>query len=162
MVGAMIVLVAVVIAFVVFRDINRNDPASPVRAVDYTQTLDYGREQASFDLLAPASLPEGWIATTVEYVPGADDRWHLGMLTDQERYVGLEQSDDSVESMLETHVDEETTAGEPVLVAGEQWSTWTDAGGDLALVRETDGVTTLVVGHEVPLEDLVDFAASLS
>ena len=46
-------------------------------------------------------------------------------------------------------------------MAGERWATWTDEGGDLALVRRVDGITTLVVGHEVPREDLVDFAASL-
>jgi hypothetical protein len=162
MIGAMVVLVAVVVAFVVFRDANRADPASPVQAVDYGRDADYARQQASFDLLAPESLPQGWKATTVEYVPGPDDRWHLGMLTENDRYVGLEQSDDPVRSMLETHVDPEPTPGKPVLVDGVRWSTWADSGGDLALVRRDAGTTTLVVGHEVPSEVLVDFAASLS
>ena len=161
MVGAMVVLVAVVVGFVVFRDANRSDPADPVRAVDYSRDADFARGQASFDLVAPPSLPEGWRATTVEYVPGPQDRWHLGMLTGQDRYVGLEQSADSVETMLETHVDATTDEGEPVLVDGVRWSTYTDVGGDLALVRRVDGTTTLVVGHEVPESDLVDFAASL-
>ena len=161
MVGAMVVLVAVVVGFVVFRDANRSDPADPVRAVDYSRDADFARGQASFDLVAPPSLPEGWRATTVEYVPGPQDRWHLGMLTGQDRYVGLEQSADSVETMLETHVDATTDEGEPVLVGGVRWSTYTDVGGDLALVRRVDGTTTLVVGHEVPESDLADFAASL-
>jgi uncharacterized protein DUF4245 len=161
MVGAMVVLVAVVVGFAVFRDANRSDPAEPVRAVDYSRDADFAREQASFDLVAPPSLPEGWRATTVEYVPGAQDRWHLGMLTGQDRYVGLEQSADSVESMLETHVDATTDEGEPVLVDGVRWSTYTDSGGDLALVRRVAGTTTLVVGHEVPESELTDFAASL-
>jgi uncharacterized protein DUF4245 len=161
MVGAMVVLVAVVVGFAVFRDANRSDPADPVRAVDYSRDADFAREQASFDLVAPPSLPEGWRATTVEYIPGAQDRWHLGMLTGKDRYVGLEQSADSVASMLETHVDATTNEGEPVLVDGVRWSTYTDSGGDLALVRRVAGTTTLVVGHEVPESDLTDFAASL-
>lgn len=161
MVGAMLVLVAVVVAFVVFREANREDPVSPVRAVDYSRDADYAREQASFDLLAPAALPNGWRATTVEYVPGPEDRWHLGILTEKQRYVGLEQADDSVQTMLETYVDPTTEQGEPVLVNGVRWSTWSDAGGDLALVRRVNGTTTLVVGHEVPPAELVDFAASL-
>ena len=41
------------------------------------------------------------------------------------------------------------------------WTTYTDSGGDLALVRRAEGTTTLVVGHEVPQGDLVAFAASL-
>ena len=169
MVGAMVVLVAVVVGFVVFRDANRSDPADPVRAVDYSRDADFAREQASFDLVAPPSLPEGWRATTVEYVPGPHDRWHLGMLTGQDRYVGLEQSGDSVDTMLETAkvgprdylIDATTDEGEPVLVDGVRWSTYTDSGGDLALVRRAAGTTTLVVGHEVPESDLTDFVASL-
>jgi hypothetical protein len=161
MVGAMVVLVAVVVGFVVFRDVNRSDPATPVRAVDYTRAADYARGQASFTLLAPPSLPAGWRATTVDYVPGRHDRWHLGMLTGQDRYVGLEQSADPVAAMVETHVDPAAEKGAPVQVAGVPWATYTDSGGDLALVRRAGGTTTLVVGHEVPQATLVDFVASL-
>lgn len=157
----MIVLVLVVVGFVVFRDANRSDPADPVRAVDYSRDADFAREQASFDLVAPPTLPEGWRATTVEYVPGPDDRWHLGMLTGDDRYVGLEQSADSVAGMVKSYVDATTRKGSPVQVAGEPWSTYSDSGGDLALVRRAGGTTTLVVGHDVPQADLVDFAASL-
>jgi hypothetical protein len=161
MVGAMLVLVAVVVGFVVFRDVNRADPASPVHAIDYGREADFARKQASFDLLAPPTLPEGWRATTVEFVPGPANRWHLGILTGQERYVGLEQSADSVAKMVETHVDPDAAKGAPVLVDGQPWATYTDSGGDRALVRRAGGTTTLVVGHDVPQDDLVDFAASL-
>ncbi len=157
----MVVLVAVVVGLVVFRDANRQDPRGPVKEVDYTQAADFARQQASFEVLAPASLPEGWRATTVEYRPGTNDRWHLGLLTDQDRYVGLEQSDDSVGSMVKTYVDPDAAEGAPARVGGEPWSTYSDPGGDLALVRRQDGVTTLVVGHEVPQDDLVAFTASL-
>ena len=161
LVGAMLVILAVVIAFVVFREINRNDPAGPVRAIDYARDADFARDQAGFEVRAPASLPEGWRATTARYVPGADERWHLGMLTEDDRYVGLEQSAASADAMVEEHVDEEATRGDPVSVAGAEWSTWRDDGGDLALVREDAGTTTLVVGHEVDAEVLVAFVASL-
>jgi hypothetical protein len=87
--------------------------------------------------------------------------WHLGVLTDQDRYVGLEQADRSVRKMLAEHVDEEPTRGGPVDVEGVRWSTYTDGGGDLALVRREGGTTTLVVGHDVPQDDLVSYAASL-
>lgn len=161
MVGAMIVLVLVVVGFVLLRDANRDDPASPVQAVDYTADVDYARRQATFDLVAPPSLPPGWIATSVRYVPGREESWHLGLLTADERYVGLEQADASVESMVEEHVDAEAVEGAPVTVSGSRWQTWTDEGGDLALVRQSTDVTTLVVGHEVPSEELEAFAATL-
>lgn len=161
MVGALVVLVGVVGAFVGLREINRDDPPSPVREVDYAKVADLARERADFDLVAPASLPPGWRATTVNYVDGEDAHWHLGLLTDQDRYVGLEQADSSAKSMVQTHVDEAAAPGESVEVAGVEWSTWTDDEGDLALVRETPDTTTVVVGHEVSEPVLVDFAASL-
>lgn len=157
----MVVLVVLVLAFVLFRDLNRSDPPSPVRAVEYVQAAEFAREQASFDLVAPASLPEGWRATTVEYVPGSDDLWHLGLLTDEDRYVGLEQADASAESLVEAYVDDAAVRGEPVEIDGERWTTWTDEGGDLALVRRAGETTTLVVGHRVPQETLVAFIQSL-
>ena len=161
MVGAMIVLVVVVIGFVLFRDANRVDPASPVRSVDYQQAADYARGQAGFDLLSPTDLPEGWRATSAGYVPGDDEAWHLGLLTDDERYVGLEQSGSSVDSVVEEFVDPAAKRGQPVEVDGRPWQTWSDDGGDLALVRSQGGTTTLVVGHDVPEGALAEFVGSL-
>jgi hypothetical protein len=161
MVGAMVVLVLVVLGFVLFRDLNRNDPPSPVRTVDYEQAAEYARDQASFDVVSPEDLPEGWRATSARYLTGESGSWHLGLLTDDDRYVGLEQSASTADAMVEEHVDAQAVEGDPVTVDGEDWATWSDSGGDLALVRETDGTTTLVVGHEVPEATLADFAARL-
>lgn len=161
MVGAMVVLVAVVVGFVALRDANRADPRSPVSAVEFTRAADFAQQKAGFDLLVPVSLPQGWRATTVEYVPGDEERWHLGLLTDDDRYVGIEQADDSVRTMVERHVDVQTKRGDPVEVDGASWATYTDDGGDLALVRRDAGTTSLVVGHEVPRAELVAFVASL-
>ena len=160
MIGAMVVLVLVVGAFVVFRDVTREDPADPVEAVEFKRAATYARTQADFDLLAPDRLPEGWIATSVRYRGGEEQSWHLGVLTDEKRYVGLEQSGRTVPDMVEDFVDEEASQGEDVSVAGETWESWTDDDEDLALVREADGVTTLVVGR-VPLATLEQLIATL-
>jgi hypothetical protein len=159
MIGAMLVLLAVIGAFVAFRAVNRNEPESPVRAVDYQQTLDYARGQVDFPLLAPASLPDGWRATSADFVP-EPPRWHLGVLTDENRYVGLEQSRGSLEKMVETYVDREAVRGRTVQVEGEAWRTWSDGDGDTALARVDDEVTTLVVGT-AGLDVLVDYVESL-
>lgn len=157
----MVVLVALVLGFVAFRELNRDEPASPVDEVDYTRTVEFAEGQAGVDLPAPRSLPRGWRATSVDFVPGEKGRWHLGMLTDEDRYVGLEQSAGSAESMVHTHVDPQASRGGSVTIAGDEWRIWTDEGGDQALVRSTDSTTTLVVGHDVPRAELVDFVASL-
>ena len=159
MIGAMLVLLAVIGAFVVFRDVNRTDLENPVRAVDYPQTLGYARDQADFRLLAPTTLPEGWRATSVDFVP-EPAKWHLGVLTDQDRYVGLEQSRSSLDDMVETYVDREAVRGKPVEVEGQAWRSWTDQGGDTALTREDGEITTLVVST-AGLDVLVEYVETL-
>ncbi|HEU4512574.1 MAG TPA: DUF4245 domain-containing protein [Nocardioidaceae bacterium] len=159
MVGAMIVAVAAVVAFVVLRDLNRTDVEVDVPSVDYQKVLELSGEQVDFTPVAPPTLPEGWKATSVRLTP-QPARWHLGVLTDEGRYVGLEQSRSSEENMVERYVDEEAVRGEPVDIEGETWRTWTDEGGDTALTRVEDGVTTVVVG--TPGEDvLVAYVESL-
>jgi hypothetical protein len=160
MVGAMIVLAAVIAGFVVFREINRNDPATPVRDVQYQQTADFARSQADFELLAPETLPDGWRATSVEFVP-EPARWHLGLLTDEDRYVGLEQAGSSEQDMVETYVDRDAVRAGTMDVDGTTWKVWTDSGGDTALVRTEGGTTTLVVGT-VDRDVLAEFLADLT
>jgi hypothetical protein len=161
MVGAMVLLVVVVLLFVGFRALLAKQPERAVAAVDYRREVPAARKAADFALLAPPSLPRGWEATTVTFSDSPGSHWHLGVLTDENRYVGLEQGDEPVSSMLTTYVDQSTTRGKPVTVGGQSWSTYTDAQDDLALVRREGRTTTLVVGHAVPRAQLLAYAASL-
>jgi hypothetical protein len=160
MLGAMLVLVLVVGAFVVFRETTRDEPANPVEAVDFKRPAQFARDEADFALVAPQKLPEGWMATSVRFTQGDEQAWHLGMLTDERRYIGLEQSNRTVDDMVEDFVDEEAEQGEDITVDGETWESYTDAGDDLALVRESDDVTTVVVGR-VSQETLEELIATL-
>jgi hypothetical protein len=160
MVGAMLVLLLVVAAFVLFRDLNRNQPENPVEALEYLTVAEYAREEADFALVSPEALPEGWIATSVRFDRTGRQLWHLGILTDEERYVGLEQSPRSVARMVEQFVDEDATEGDQVTVDGEVWRTFTDEGGDLALVRRAQDSTVLVLGR-VPRATLEELVARL-
>lgn len=146
MIGAMLVLLLVIAGFWAFRELNRTTPESPVRTVDYVEVAEFARGEAGFNLLAPESLPSGWRATSATYTPPPDEAWHLGVLTAEERYVGLEQATSSPESMVETYVGEEATRAGKVEIAGRSWTAWSDPGGDQALVRRGDEITTLVVG----------------
>jgi hypothetical protein len=161
MVGAMLVLGVLIIGWVAIRSLTSDAPTSAVQRVDYARDVPVARKAADFDLVAPPRLPQGWQATTVRYTPAPGAHWHLGVLTDARRYVGLEQSRDSVRSMVRDFVDESAVRGPSTDVAGVAWSTYNDEGGDLALVRRAGGTTTLVVGHEVPRSALVSYAASL-
>ncbi len=161
MVGAMLLLVLLIGAFVIFRDANRNDPADPVEPVDWRSAATYAREQADFEVLAPDRLPSGWIATSVRFGQGDEQSWHLGVLTDEKRYIGLEQGPDPASSMAAQFIDEDAEADGEVQVSGQTWEVWRDD-TDTALVRESDGgVTTLVVGT-VGLDQLEDYVDRLA
>jgi hypothetical protein len=159
LVGAMLVLLLLVVGAVVLRDLDRTEPEQPVAPVEWRQSVAFARAQAEFELLAPRSLPTGWRATSVEFSQDPP-RWHLGLLTRRDRYVGLEQTGDLARSAVETYVDEAATREESLLIGGQRWAQWTDSGGDRALVRRQDGLTTLVVGP-VPRPVLVDFVGLL-
>jgi hypothetical protein len=162
MVGAMIVLIVLLVVWLGFRSLTADDPKSAVHVVDYAQVVTPAKKAADFDLVAPTKLPEGWRATSVGFTDTTPQHWHLGVLTDQDRYVGLEQGEDSARSMVREYVDEEASRGRPVDVAGQPWTTYTDAGGDLALVRTDGKATTLVVGHDVPRAALLSYVAGLA
>jgi hypothetical protein len=160
MVGAMIVLILVVAGFVAFRAVNRTELEREVEPVDYAAPARFAQEQADFELLTPRRLPAGWVATSVRFIPGEEQSWHIGLLTDEEEYVGLEQVDRSVADLVRQHVDEDAVAGDDVTIEGATWSSWTDDGGDTALTYAGEDVTTLVVGT-VPEETLISFVESL-
>ena len=161
MVAAMAVLVALLIGYVLVRNLFYSDDApNPVQPVDYHQPAHFARQTADFPLMAPRRLPPGWIATSVRFTDGEDQAWHLGVLTGDRKYVGLEQAEASAADMVEKYVDPDATQGSDRTIHGRSWQTWSDAGGDHALVRESHGATTLLVGT-VPESTLEDYLRTL-
>ncbi len=160
MVGAMVLLLLVMGAFVAFRDLNRTEPEDPIKPVEWQDAASYARQEADFDLVAPRRLPDGWIATSVRFDQAQDDQaWHLGMLTQERRYVGLEQTQDPAVTMVEEFLDPEAERGEDVVIDGRAWQTWSHEDED-ALVSEGSDATALVTGT-VSQEELARFAGSL-
>lgn len=160
LIGAMVISVLAVFAFVVFRDAFRDNEPTPIRAVEWKPWIDAARQENRIDVLAPAALPKGWIAREARYNAGA---LHIAMLTADKSYVGLEQADQSLQNLVEQYVDEDATAGKPVEIDGVTWQTWTDAGGDYALGRATKGprATSYLVVGSADAQEIRDFAASL-
>lgn len=165
LVTAMVVTVLVVLAFVAFRGLFRENKPTPVRTVDYARSLDFGREEGRLAMLAPDRLPRGWRATSASYTRDPSPAWHLGVLTDQEEYVGLEEGRDSPAEMARQHVDVDARRDGTVRIAGERWQVWRDSGGDYAVIRSLPGPervreTVLVVGS-APEQQVRAFAARL-
>lgn len=161
MVGALLVLLLVIGAFLAFRALNRDDLDVEPETVDYRQAVGFAQD-AGRTVVYPASLAEGWRATSVD--SQTERAWGIGFLTPDRKFAGVHQAEASVEDLLETFVDEETEErGEVRLDSAidATWSSYEDSGGDLAYVAELDGQRVLVYGSAAAA-DLRRLAESLT
>ena len=160
MVGAMLLLLLVIAAFVGFRALNREELSVEPERVDYLAAVGFAQEEG-WRVVYPRSLPAGWRPTSLD--ARTEDAWGIGFLT-PDGFVGVRQSDSPVEQLLETYVDEETVAEGPVRLdsgLARVWESWSDPGGDLAYAVETDGRWVMVYGS-APAADLRTLAESLT
>jgi hypothetical protein len=134
--------------------------------VDYAASVRAASADKQLLVLAPDRLPPGWTATSATYTKGPSPSWHLGTLTDDREYVGVEESASGIEDLVQEHVDVNAHGGRDVNIDGEKWQTWTDSGGDYAVthtVKGRDGSpqTVLVVGS-APDDQVRRLAESLT
>ncbi|MDZ5660429.1 DUF4245 domain-containing protein [Nocardioides sp. zg-1308] len=163
MIGALIVTVVFVLAFVAWRGIFRAESDDRPEPVDWQDSVEVA-QQAGLEVVHPRELPAGWIATSVELEAGDDPRWGLGVLTDEGDFVGIRQRDASVDELVEEYVDEKAEAGEDAEIESEitdTWQTWTDEGGDHGFSTELGDESLLVYGS-APVEDVEAFVGLLT
>jgi hypothetical protein len=167
MIGALIVTLLVILAFVAFRAFNRSDLDVKPQKIDYLAQVHYA-QQAGTEVVYPGRLPDGWYATQVRFSPGKQPGLELSMLTGDREYVGFVESPVSPPDLLTTYVDPHPQSGAPVTVDGSvasRWDTWTDSGGDTALVTQRgrgSAQESLLVFGNVSQGQLEELAASLT
>jgi hypothetical protein len=155
LIGALIVTLLAIGAFVLVRSLARADVEVEPEPVDYAAAAEAARG-AGFDVVAPRTLPEGWIATAVDLEQTDPPLWGMSVLTDDELFVGLRQEDESVKDLVELTIDEDAVEGDPLELdsaIGSTWQTWTDEGGDTGYSIEYGDQTVLVYGS-APAGDL--------
>jgi hypothetical protein len=163
MVGALLISLIVIGAFVAFRAINRDELEVEPEAVDYLETVRALQDEG-VTVVYPPSLPEGWIATSVDFQPGQRPAWGLGLLTDDEKFVGIRQEDTPLEDMLDTYVDENASEAATTRISSDvaqSWRQFEDAGGDHAFAAQLDDQWVLVYGSADPA-DLQAFVERLT
>lgn len=162
LIGAMIVTLLAIGAFVLLRSLTREQAEVEREAIDYVASAEAARG-AGFDVVAPSSLPDGWIATAFNFEQTDPPVWGLGILTAEEKFVGLRQEDESVKDLVETNIDEDAIEGDPLVLesaVGSTWQTWTDDGGDTGYSIEYGDQTVLVYGS-APAAELQEFIGLL-
>lgn len=166
LIGAMVVMVLVVVGFVVYRGLFTDPQERRLDDVDYLDAV-LGLQQAGFDVVYPADLPDGWQATGV--LGARDDRvYGLNFYTGEDRFVGLVQADDDVDDLLEAagvENAEEADALTGVNDVAPSWQGWADGGDDdhafSAELPGGDGMTVVVYGS-APVDELADLVGRLT
>jgi hypothetical protein len=97
----------------------------------------------------PAPMPAGWTATSVEFRTPEQSpiTWHLGIITNDRKYVGVEQSNVTGAGFQRDELGKTEDDGTST-VAGVVWERkkLLDRKDENALVLTGSGVTTIVVG----------------
>lgn len=137
---SMVVIGAIILALFGLGKLFTADPESTVKPIDYASVVASARPAATFPLLAPESLPEGWRATSARF---QENGWHLGVLTASDDYVGLEQLRGSSSRAIDRYADGSRSAG-TADVAGVTWNVRTGPDGRLTYLRNEGGLTTLL------------------
>jgi len=132
-------------------------PDRPERRVDLADAVAGAQAVATFDVVAPDALPKGWVANSTRSGPEA---WHLGVLTDDDKYVGLEQTTTSVKGIVDDFAPDSRPAGTAQL-AGQAWQVRTESDGDRIYVRDLGESSVLVIGS-VRRTELERYVSSLS
>lgn len=161
--GAMIVMVTLVLVFVGYRELFRDNPeVKPTHVTEWRELADSAHTDGH--PIAVPEVPQDWLVTTIRFEPTMNPTWQLSMLTDDDKFAGIYQIDERLDTIIEERVDEEAEEGDPVTITGGdlagEWRTFTDDGGDYALAHEDRSGVVLVYGSATP-EELTALANSL-
>lgn len=150
----------IVVAFLMI--VTWRPKSEKVNAVEYSAQLQDARKLAPW-VRGPAPMPDGWTATSVEFRAPEQSpvTWHLGIVTTEKKYVGLEQSNVTGAAFQRDELGKTEDDG-TATVAGVVWQrkTLLERENEHALVLIGSGVTTIVVGN-AGYPALETFAATL-
>ncbi len=136
----------VVVAFLMI--VTWRPKQEKITAVEYTAQLEDAKKVAPW-VRGPAPMPAGWTATSVEFRTPEQSpiTWHLGIVTNEKKYVGLEQSNVTGTKFQSEELGKTTDDGTSS-VEGVTWQrkVLLDRKNENALVLVGSGVTTIVVG----------------
>lgn len=135
-----------------------------VRTVDPSTTVQLAAARASYELLAPTGLDEGYRPTSArtdagEAEAGDPVTLEIGYLTPSSEYAGFVVSDDARADAVDAVLGGAEEQG-TVDVGEQAWTRGTTERGETVLSRTADGVTVLVTGSATD-EELVTVAGAV-
>lgn len=165
-VAMLVLLVPVLVIMALFT----RTPEPPVQAVDYKPVAQQAAREATYPVLVPQNLPEGWTPTRARWTPkgktgvGADpvpgDTWQLGFLSPSQTYVALDQRDVAPEMFVNDVSRDGKPDGEST-VAGKRWQRYLSNDKRTRSIVDRAGDQVAIVSGDVPYEALEAFASTL-
>lgn len=160
----MIVTLGVIVAFIVFRAVVRDDLEVKRETIAYEPVVQAFQESGDTSVAYPRTLPEGWRSVGVG---PSGNGWMLDVLTEDDEWsVGLRQEARSVPEMLRVYVNADGVAEADGSVElsgdlGPEWEVYRDEDGDYVLVTDL-GEQHLMVFSRAPEETVQAYAESLT
>jgi hypothetical protein len=150
MVRSLLPLVVICLVIVAWTAFRQSPDVDPIREIDPSTTVDLAAARASYPVVYPQGLPEGYRSTSARTDAGAAEQGdpvtlEIGYVTPSEQFAGFVVSDDRradpVAAVLDGAVEKGT-----VDLGGQAWTRSTTTDDETALSREADGVIVLVSG----------------
>ena len=150
--------------FVVGISAVRHNPEDPIREVDTASAERAASQLASYPLLVPRGLPDGWRPTSVRTDAGSASAGdpvtlQIGWYTPGEAFAQYVVSDDAEATALTDVLTDATQEGSRE-VAGATWQQLATTRGETVLTRP-EGTATLVVTGSASDDELQTLAGSL-
>jgi hypothetical protein len=161
LIGAMIVMVLVVLAFVVFRGAFRDNDEYDAPDLDYRDFVA-SIQQLGLEPVYPPELPKGWTTKDASYQTGERPVVDLVFTTDDGHTAGIHRGGAGEHDLLVTYVGEGVTESQDSLGTDlASWTGWVDTDGDHAWTAHVGDDTVLVYSSGDP-DELLTFVQSLT
>lgn len=168
-------LVAMLVLFVpvvLVTQLFTRNPEPPITPIDWQPVAQRAAAEASYEVLAPTNLPEGWVATRARFTPGGQsttgggdpapgDTFQLGFLSPEQRYFALDQRDVAPEAFVTAVTRTGRPDGEGA-AGGRTWARYVSEDGRTRSLVARDGEAATIVSGDLPYEALEAFASTLA
>jgi hypothetical protein len=150
MVRSLLPLVVICLVIVAWTTFRQSPDVDPIRDIDPSTTVDLAAARASYPILYPQGLDDGYRPTSARTDAGAAAEGdpvtlEIGYVTPAEEFAGFVVSDDRQAEPLAKVLDGAAEQG-TVDVGGRSWTRSTAENGETVLSREDGGAIVAVSG----------------
>jgi hypothetical protein len=141
------------------------DDSNLIKPVDYTKIAAEVRSSTGVDVLAPASIPDGWWSNSARWrdtTADGVDYWHVGFVGPENQYVGITQAFDTNPTWLALKVVEfeivgETNPSEGVTLTEYRGRVENKLGEKLFILTSTANSNATIIGGTASRDEFKQF-----